>query len=620
MKSSRIFFFIGIVLILMAVIVMRDWQPTLAQENDEEMNLGAAIFAVDLIEAWVDAGASESDLLDYVGQDGNTYQATFEIDILPVFTKPDIWFPGSPACISCHFANTEASYHEMNLTNYIGLRTGVDVLSEPPGISIFGESEPFTGDFDWENAELRHRLRDNRMPPGSPFDITEANRDGPTLDINGVDVRAVDLIGDWVNAGAPETDAFGDYGANFETNVLPLFTEASAWFEGSQACASCHYANSPESPHEMNLSSYAGIRAGADILSEPPGVSILGESESNAGDFDWENSELRHRLRDNRMPPGAIFLLDESNRDGPYVLHGEAVQVATEIEIFGTGECEVYAVNLIGTWVESGAPNGAFEFAAEDGSTCDGDFAADVSPLFTKAGAWSPGSPACVSCHFANSENSFHEMNLNTYEGTVAGADVLSEPPGVSILGQNEDGSFDWESSELRHRLRDNRMPPGSLFDITEANRDGPTVSINGVDVRAVDLVGAWVDAGAPETDVFGDYSASFESDVLPLFTTEGAWFEGSPACSSCHFDNTAESYHEMNLLSYLGIRLGADVNENPPGESILGESEPNAGDFDWDNSKLRGRLRDNRMPPGSKFLLDESNRDGPIIMAGTHR
>jgi hypothetical protein len=28
---------------------------------------------------------------------------------------------------------------------------------------------------------MRARLRDNRMAPGFPFDITEENRDGPTV-------------------------------------------------------------------------------------------------------------------------------------------------------------------------------------------------------------------------------------------------------------------------------------------------------------------------------------------------------------------------------------------------------------------------------------------------------
>jgi hypothetical protein len=50
---------------------------------------------------------------------------------------------------------------------------------------------------------------------------------------------------------------------------------------------------------------------------------------------------------------------------------------------------------------------------------------------------------------------------------------------------------------------------------------------------------------------------------------------------------------------------------------SILGESAPGAGDFDWDHSKLKERLRNNRMAPGWDFDITEENRDGPLVLAG---
>ena len=619
-KNPKLWFLVGVVLLLGAVVI---WQPVVAQDDeDDDEGIGAAAYAVDLIGAWVEGGAPNGEF-DYVGQDGNTYQGTFDVDILPLFTQSSIWGPNTMACTSCHYANSEESYHEMNLSSYEGIRAGVDVLEDPPGGSLLGESSPGAGDFDWENSELRHRLRDNRMPAHAPFIIDESNRDGPLLDVNGTEIYAVDLIGAWVDAGAPEEDAFGDYGATFADNVVPLFTTPNLWFEGAQACAECHFANTPESYHEMSLVTYEGIRSGSDVLEDPPGESILGESEVMAGDFDWENSELKHRLRDNRMPPGANFLLDESNRDGPLVLHGVAIDNEVELdEPFSEGECEVRAVNLIGAWVEGGAPNGTFEFTAEDGSTCDGDFTVDVLPLFTQINAWGQGSPACTSCHYANSEESYHEMNLSSYEGIRAGVDVLEDPPGGSLLGESSPGAgdFDWENSELRHRLRDNRMPAHAPFIIDESNRDGPLLDVNGTEIYAVDLIGAWVDAGAPEADNFGDYGATFADNVLPLFTTPDLWFDGAQACAECHFANTPESYHEMSLVTYEGIRSGSDVLEDPPGESILGESEVMAGDFNWDESELRHRLRDNRMPPGSVFLLDESNRDGPLMMAGTKK
>ena len=120
-----------------------------------------------------------------------------------------------------------------------------------------------------------------------------------------------------MNTGAPEFSTFGVYSGTFEANVLPLFTENGAWFEGSQACTGCHFANTENSYHEMDLSSNAGIMAGGDVLSEPPGVPILGQSEVGAADYNWEHAELKERLRNNRMPPGWEFDIIEENRDGP---------------------------------------------------------------------------------------------------------------------------------------------------------------------------------------------------------------------------------------------------------------------------------------------------------------
>ncbi len=290
---------------------------------------------MDLIAAWVKAGAPETTSFAYTGADGNTYQAFFAPDILPLFTQNNVWFDGAQACTGCHFANAENSYHEMDLSSYKGVRIGADSLEEPPGVSILGESAPGKGDFDWGSSKLRERLRNNRMPPGSAFDITEANRDGPCLNLGDkrvevqldkfdCELTAVGLIAAWTQAGAPN-GAFTYGGANltFERDVLPFFTQNNMWFQGSQACTGCHFAAAENSYHEMDLSTYEGILVGADSLEEPPGVSILGESAPGKKDFDWSHSKLRARLRNNRMPPGWEFDITEGNRDGPPVLAGK---------------------------------------------------------------------------------------------------------------------------------------------------------------------------------------------------------------------------------------------------------------------------------------------------------
>ena len=309
--------------------------PTEAPTEAPVDESGAAAYAVNLIAAWVNAGAPETDAFDYEGVDGNTYQATFEVDIKPLFTQNNAWFEGSQACVGCHFAASENSYHQLNMSTYEGIITGADSLESPPGVSILGQAEVGVGDFDWDHSKLRERLRNNRMPPGWTFDITEANRNGPCVEVGaeGVtvklgkydcDLNAVGLIGAWVEAGAPNGEfTYGDAAVNFERDVLPFFTGNSMWFEGSQACSGCHFAASESSAHQMDLTSYAGILAGADTLESPPGVSILGESTPGAGDFNWSGSKLRARLRNNRMAPGWEFDITEGNRNGPLVMGGK---------------------------------------------------------------------------------------------------------------------------------------------------------------------------------------------------------------------------------------------------------------------------------------------------------
>jgi len=286
---------------------------------------GDAVHAVDLLAAWVEAGAPETGEFEYTGQDGETYAATYAVDVQPLFAQENVWFPGSPACTSCHHDNLESSYHEMNLTSHAGILAGADSLEKPPGVPILGQSAVGENDFDWGDSELRARLRNNRMPPGMPFDVTEANRDGPSVEVNGAEVAAVDLIAAWVEAGAPESEPFGEYGATFADNIQPLFTEPGLWYEDAPACTSCHHANLENSYHEMDLSSYEGIMAGADRMEEPPGVPILGQSAVGESDFNWAESELRARLRNNRMPPGMPFDVTEANRDGPLVQVGHLI-------------------------------------------------------------------------------------------------------------------------------------------------------------------------------------------------------------------------------------------------------------------------------------------------------
>src|SRR5690606_26443285 len=48
----------------------------------------------------------------------------------------------------------------------------------------------------------------------------------------------------------------------------------------------------------------------------------------------------------------------------------------------GSGECAIYAVDLIGAWVDGGAMDGRFPFISLNNEACVADFTTDVLPLF----------------------------------------------------------------------------------------------------------------------------------------------------------------------------------------------------------------------------------------------
>ena len=131
---------------------------------------------------------------------------------------------------------------------------------------------------------------------------------------------AADLIGAWVSSNSPETDAFpftDENGRKCEATyaeVEPLFKEPNFWYAGSLSCVSCHSADMTISLAQLDLSSYAGIKAGsrrADDKSK--GMDILGDGK-------WENSLLYEFLTAGKADvPGHT----ESVSDGYFVFAGK---------------------------------------------------------------------------------------------------------------------------------------------------------------------------------------------------------------------------------------------------------------------------------------------------------
>ncbi|MBI4759933.1 MAG: hypothetical protein ACOYYF_09210 [Chloroflexota bacterium] len=152
----------------------------------------------------------------------------------------------------------------------------------------------------------------------------------------------------------------------------------------------------------------------------------------------------------------------------------------------------------------------------------------------------------------------------------------------------------------------------------------GGGAAFNKCQIAAVDLIGAWVNAGVPETEKFEftdvngqTCEAVFSRDVQPLFTESNVWYPGSLSCTSCHHSNLAAALQNMDLSSYAGILAGSGrANGEPKGKDILGGGV-------WEQSLLYQMLHAengvstiNRplMPLGRSADVPDN---GPLIFAG---
>ncbi|MCE7861635.1 MAG: hypothetical protein DYG86_17850 [Chloroflexi bacterium CFX2] len=133
--------------------------------------------------------------------------------------------------------------------------------------------------------------------------------------------------------------------------------------------------------------------------------------------------------------------------------------------------------------------------------------------------------------------------------------------------------------------------------------------------VAAADLVGAWVEAGASNTEAFQfeDVNAqtcesTFE-EIEPLFVNSNLWYSGSLACSSCHSVDLAVSPAQLDLSSYEGILAGSRrADDAPKGTDILGGGN-------WKSSLLYQFIAETMADvPGHDEALDS----GLMIYAGT--
>ena len=143
--------------------------------------------------------------------------------------------------------------------------------------------------------------------------------------------------------------------------------------------------------------------------------------------------------------------------------------------------------------------------------------------------------------------------------------------------------------------------------------------------ITAVELIGAWVSAGSPETDPFNftalqgrTCAATFGDDVQRLFVEANIWYNGASACTTCHYADVIKATQNMDLSSYAGMLAGSQrKNGEAKGNDILGGGV-------WDNAILRqmlqaqgGQSSINRplMPLGRPSDVPDN---GPTLYAGT--
>jgi len=138
----------------------------------------------------------------------------------------------------------------------------------------------------------------------------------------------------------------------------------------------------------------------------------------------------------------------------------------------------------------------------------------------------------------------------------------------------------------------------------------------NKCQVAAVNLIGAWVSAGYPETATFtftdtkgATCEATFKKDVQPLFLESNLWYPGSLACASCHNSDVANASANMDLSSYAGMLMGSRrTNPAAKGNDIFGGGV-------WEQSKLYEMLFVKRMMPLGR--PPSVPAEGPLVFAG---
>jgi len=319
---------------------------------------------------------------------------------------------------------------------------------------------------------------------------------------------------------------------------------------------------------------------------------------------------------------GKVTLMAASTKTGDMFTWASSDAAVATVSATGevTGVAEGIAL-VSATGSESGTA-GFAAISVKAGTAGAVSFAKDLLPLFTKPNMWQAGTASCAAkgCH--TGVGGAHDLDMSSYAGIMAGTDAGTEA--IVFTGTDPKGPEYYEESMLRTRLRDNRMPFGISPLIP---RDGPMVKdvapiVGWMDAssttdtnRLMKVVDAWLGSGAPNGPFpytpagSSEEMRNFDNDILPLFTTPGVWAPATPACNSAGCHNGVGGAHDLDMSTYASILAGTDGGTEA---IVLTGTDPEKEDY-WQESMLRQRLRNNRMPWGISTAVPRNGANNEI-------
>lgn len=171
--------------------------------------------------------------------------------------------------------------------------------------------------FTFTCRQAQPKLDLTPIPTLIPASHSESNMDDmEAVEFTKCQIAAIDLVGAWVSADAPDADPFPFTDVNgqpcegsYAGDVERLFVDNSVWQSGSLGCVSCHNAELSNRSAGLDMSSYEVISSSG----------ILGNN--------WENSTLNKYLSMRLTPDGHSGDLSAGN---PLIFAG--IQPAVEEE------------------------------------------------------------------------------------------------------------------------------------------------------------------------------------------------------------------------------------------------------------------------------------------------